>query len=171
MREYHVSDLPPRLARKVLVNPVTGCWEWDSGTPARYGQVWWQGCNRLIHVVVFELLEGPIPEGLELDHVHARGCRSKACCWPAHLEPVTGAENQRRAAEVRGPKTHCPQGHPYDEENTLHYRGWRYCRACQRKRRPTCARGHVLPPAQPGQRRFCMECIRAKSAAPEPKNV
>ncbi len=31
-------------------------------------------------------------------------------------------------------KTHCPQGHPYDEENTLWYRNSRRCKACDRAR-------------------------------------
>lgn len=137
MAAYSISDLPPRLAQKIRVNAKTGCWEWSSGRPDRYGQVWWTGRNRLAHVVVYELLVGPIPEGLQLDHVHKRGCRSKACCWPAHLEPVTQSENQRRAAVVRPKVKRCPAGHPYDKTNTLIYRGWRYCRECQnfRKRR------------------------------------
>lgn len=133
MSDYNVSDLPPRLARRICVNPETGCWEWSNGRPDRYGQVWWQGRNRRPHVVVFELLEGPIPEGLELDHVHKRGCRSKACCWPFHLEPVTGSENRRRAAEAREPKTHCPQNHPFDAANTYLRRGRQHCRACKRE--------------------------------------
>lgn len=140
MGDYNVSDLPPRLVRKIRVNAVTGCWEWDSGRPDRYGQVWWEGCNRLAHVVVFELLVGAVPDGLQLDHVHERGCRSKACCWPAHLEPVTQSENQRRAAVLRSPRARCPQGHPYDDANTRFYRGWRYCRACKDARRGTSRR-------------------------------
>ncbi|MGH6655870.1 MAG: HNH endonuclease signature motif containing protein [Actinocrinis sp.] len=166
MDEFRVSDLPPRLARKVRVNPVTGCWEWTSGRPDRYGQVWWTGRNRLVHVVVYELLVGTVPGGLQLDHVYERGCRSRACCWPVHLEPVTAAENMRRAAAVREAKTHCPQGHPYDDENTIRYRSWQYCKSCRRER-ATCPRGHRLPPALRGQRRFCLECIRARVAGRE----
>lgn len=130
---YDLADLPPRLARKIRVNADTGCWEWDSGRPDRYGQVWWKGRNRLSHVVVFELLAGEVPDGLQLDHVHERGCRSRACCWPAHLEPVTQSENQRRAFAARGPVTHCPQMHPYDVENTYWRLGRRHCRACKRE--------------------------------------
>lgn len=46
-------------------------------------------------------LVGPIPDGLTLDHVVAWGCRHKNCVNPAHLEPVTAAENTRRAMEAR----------------------------------------------------------------------
>lgn len=53
------------------------------------------------HRVAYELANGPIPAGLHVDHVQKRGCRSRACCNPAHLEAITQAENNRRAAEVR----------------------------------------------------------------------
>jgi hypothetical protein len=46
----------------------------------------------LVHRDVYEQLVGPIPEGLVLDHL----CRNRSCCNPAHLEPVTTAENVRR---------------------------------------------------------------------------
>lgn len=31
-------------------------------------------------------------------------------------------------------KTHCPQGHEYNEENTRWYKGSRNCRVCDRDR-------------------------------------
>lgn len=74
----------------------------------------------------------------ELDHL----CRVPACCAPAHLDPVTHAENVRRgdAWAINGAKEKCPSGHDYDAENTgRHYRrrseSWeRYCRRCYRDR-------------------------------------
>lgn len=48
----------------------------------------------LVHRVVYELLRGPIPAGLDLDHL----CRRRACCNPFHLEPVGRLENVRRGA-------------------------------------------------------------------------
>lgn len=89
--------------------------------------------KRRVHRVVWEVLIGPIPDALVLDHV----CRVRQCCNPAHLQPVTNAENvKRRAADDR---THCPKGHPYDEANTR-YRikdGYvcRTCRTCDRAAR------------------------------------
>lgn len=58
------------------------------------------GCARA-HRVAYEIANGPIPAGLHVDHVQKRGCRSRACCRPAHLEAITQAENNRRAAEAR----------------------------------------------------------------------
>ena len=74
-----------------------GCWEWiglkqpsDSYLRPDNGYGRWRG--RAAHRVMYEMLVGPIPEGMELDHL----CRFKACVNPAHLQPVTHAENVRR---------------------------------------------------------------------------
>lgn len=73
--------------------------------------------------------KGPIPAGLEIDHL----CNVPACINPAHLEAVTHAENLRRRS-VR--QTHCVHGHEYTEENTRRTpSGWRYCFACRVARR------------------------------------
>lgn len=87
--------------------------------------------SALAHVVAYEQEFGPIPEGLELDHL----CRVRNCVNPHHLEPVTHQENCRRgnAGKYNATKTECANGHPYDEENT--YRppsGGRVCRECVR---------------------------------------
>lgn len=82
------------------------------------------------HRHFYEKYVGPIPKGLELDHL----CRNPLCCNPAHLEPVTHAENVRRgkAGENNRAKTCCPSGHPYNEANTrLNPRGNRECRICR----------------------------------------
>jgi hypothetical protein len=95
--------LPARLRERLLVNPETGCWEWQ-GTlqPNGYGEVSWDGQKWRTHRLVYTLLVGPIPEGLHLDHAQDRGCRSRACCWPVHLEPVTQAENNARIVRANG---------------------------------------------------------------------
>jgi hypothetical protein len=61
-------------------------------------------------------------------------CAHRRCINVEHLEPVTGAENTRRgkAWMFNGTKTHCSNGHPFDEVNTHVYDGRRYCRACNR---------------------------------------
>ncbi len=84
------------------------------------------------HRVAYELSVADIPDGLELDHL----CRVRHCVNPSHLEPVTPHENWARGQAIsilNAQKTHCPQGHAYDEANTyISGRGIRGCRACNR---------------------------------------
>lgn len=96
-----------------------------------YGRLTMNGRGMGAHRYAYEQARGPIPPGLVIDHL----CRNPACVNPDHLEAVTQRENLLRgethnARNVK--KTHCPQGHPYDEANTRHYAGGRYCRACAR---------------------------------------
>jgi hypothetical protein len=81
-----------RFWRKV--NKTETCWLWTAGK-AYWGYGWFGVAHRtpvLAHRYSWELANGPVPEGLELDHL----CRVTACVNPAHLEPVTHAENVRR---------------------------------------------------------------------------
>lgn len=113
------------------VNKTETCWLWtahDNGLG--YGQFWVPEKQRLVyaHRFAYELLVGPIPEGLVLDHL----CLTPRCVNPRHLEAAAFRENVARAARL---KTHCPQGHPYDIANTwLDKYGKRHCRACNRDR-------------------------------------
>lgn len=107
-----------------------GCWLWTGHqNELGYGRVYVSGAGqRMVHRVVYELLVGPIPDGLEPDHL----CRVPACSNPDHLEPVTHAENIRRGMALR---TSCPHGHAYTQENTYtNSRGHRFCRRCNRER-------------------------------------
>lgn len=71
----------------------SGCWLWTGSTANGYGQARVGGKTVRAHRASYELLVGPIPEGLTLDHL----CHVKNCVRPEHLEPVTAAENTRRA--------------------------------------------------------------------------
>jgi hypothetical protein len=88
--------LADRLWAKVEKADVDACWEWTgSRTPHGYGQIRESGVGSALvhaHRVAYEAAVGPIPEGLEIDHL----CRNRACCNPAHLEPVTHQENIQR---------------------------------------------------------------------------
>jgi hypothetical protein len=140
MSAYRLEDLPPQIAARITVDPVSGCWIYDGGEGVKgYMKLRHPAAGeRRVHRAVYALLAGPIPPGLTLDHVKDRGCVSRACCWPAHLEPVTRGVNVQRAGH--GAETHCVNGHEFSEVNT--YRtasGKRQCMACkriqQRKRR------------------------------------
>jgi hypothetical protein len=116
------------------VDKTDGCWLWmGERDPLGYGRFRWRGrksTSVLAHRNAYEMVVGPIPEGLTIDHL----CRNPACVNPAHLEPVTNEENVRRglAGAYNRVKTHCKNGHPFDEENTAVYYGKRACRTCRR---------------------------------------
>lgn len=133
-----------RLRARTSVDS-NGCWVSDLGiTTAGYSQVSvnFGPCqNRLVmaHVLAWEELIGPVPEGQELDHA----CRNRACWNVMHLEPVTHGENVKRGrgAAFWRDKMHCPRGHEYTPENTrvrpqsMGRPGtMRECRACGRER-------------------------------------
>ena len=123
------------------INPVTGYGNVGIGYAGEGNKR-----NTSTHRVMYEAHVGPIPLGMEIDHL----CRVRSCCNPAHLEAVTHSENARRglAGHKRGrqlrSQTHCVHGHEYTEENT--YRradGRRMCRTCvlARSKRPSTRDG------------------------------
>lgn len=93
----------------------SGCYQWR-GSLCRggYGKLKVDGRTEKTHRVAYEHFVGPIPEGMELDHL----CRNRACWNPQHLEPVTGTENTERGYQFRNKnKTHCVHGHELSGDN------------------------------------------------------
>lgn len=129
---YRISDLPPRVAVKVRVDLLTGCWLWIKPSPNGYGYIWWEGKPWPVYRLTYTLLRGEIPPGLEIDHVWARGCRWLSCCNPAHLEAVTHRENGRRMKPCRF-IAGFPCGHPFTASNMTASRlalGQHNCASC-----------------------------------------
>lgn len=117
------SPAEHRFAHKVRF-AADGCWIWQASlTHDGYGRFTVDKVTQMAHRVSYEMHLGPIPEGLQLDHL----CRRRDCVNPWHLEPVTGSENVKRGVAVR---TECPRGHEYVTRPD----GVRICHACIRYR-------------------------------------
>lgn len=119
-----------RFLSKVRVNEA-GCWIWTGQCDHRgYGRFALGRRHLIAHRYGYEAMVGPIPDGLEIDHL----CRARACVNPDHLEPVTHRENLRRgtspiAAQMN--RDRCIHGHAFDR---LAPDGRRKCTTCERLR-------------------------------------
>lgn len=114
---------------------LDGCWAWTGNQNGRgYGYFYVTGLrgSRLAHRVAYEHFVGPIPEGLQIDHL----CRVRHCVNPEHMEVVTNRENtlRGRAGEHYSLRTHCKNGHPFTAENTqLRSDAGRRCLTCRKE--------------------------------------
>jgi hypothetical protein len=88
--------LRERFWPKVLVRTPEECWPWLGALYSNgYGHIsagGHSGPGLLAHRVAYELVLGPVPDGLDLDHL----CRCRRCVNPVHLEPVTRSVNLKR---------------------------------------------------------------------------
>lgn len=158
--------VPPieRLLRRVDKR-ADGCWQFTGALRKDgYSQVQLTGRRSkkaLGHRLAYVSLVGPVPDGLELDHL----CRNRACVNPAHLEPVTRSVNILRGTapartieyfdELWANRTHCPNGHElavvgiHTEPSTGH----RQCRACHLQQKRENYQRVMADPAKAALRR------------------
>ncbi len=133
MKARRCIPLADRLAAYSVIDEITGCHNWQGFVSNKgYGHVsLGNGKSGRVHRAAYELAKGPIPPGLQIDHL----CRNRRCCNPDHLEAVTPRENVLRGeghGAVNAQRTHCANGHPYEAAD----RGngsRRFCRICRRE--------------------------------------
>jgi hypothetical protein len=129
-----------RFESKIGRSTDTACWTWTGPlTKGGYGlfgltrtALGQRTKNVYAHRYSYERSKGPIPDGLQIDHL----CRNRRCINPDHLEAVTGSVNVRRgeAPQMRRlRRTQCKYGHPFTQENTYRLRTCRYCKTCMRE--------------------------------------
>ena len=110
---------------------VGDCWEWQGSTSrGGYGQVRYNGQHWNVYRLVWTMLVGDIPEGMQVDHL----CMNRTCANPDHLEVVEKDENLARMRKSRGRKNkrRCHRGHVQKWKKDK--RGQTYCVACQTER-------------------------------------
>lgn len=108
------------------------CWLSTMSQSGGYAKIRVAGSSQGVHRAVYEKLIGPVPPGLDLDHL----CRVRNCVCPFHLEPVLPRTNKLRGvgiAAINAAKTHCLRGHAYAEDSTSGRKAGaqRRCRACR----------------------------------------
>ena len=132
------------LARRTITDD--GCWI-ISGANPKSGYAFLEVDSQRLraHRFMYEVLVGPIPEGLSLDHL----CRRRACANPEHLEPVTHAENVLRGvsfAAANAAKEACERGHSLKDAYIVPSSGKRQCRECVRIRQAALRRRRGMRP-------------------------
>jgi hypothetical protein len=117
------------------------CWLWIAcRVPGGYGQFYVSKVGvQFAHRVSYELRNGPIPAGLEIDHL----CRNRACVNPEHMEVVTTRENTLRGISSpsrNAKKKRCLRGHKFNRIIRTKHGNWRGCSKCQEISRRKCMR-------------------------------
>ncbi len=126
LTDWQESSTPASLPRHIRRNMDLGdggCWLWNrSRSPDGYGWASLNDRTHQAHRLIYQLIVGPVPPGLQLDHL----CRVRHCVNPDHLEPVTPRENQRRSPLTPAGMERCAKGHEFSQWYTQ-----RRCLTCK----------------------------------------
>lgn len=111
----------------------SGCHEWNGTRRNGYGRLSYRGKIYSAHRIAWELVNGPIPDGILLCH----SCDNPPCCNIEHLWLGTSKDNSRdmssKGRNFQQKKIQCRRGHFYNEVNTYNTsEGKRACRECHR---------------------------------------
>ena len=120
-----------KYSNPYVEDPDSGCWIWQgTKTPRGYGTCQRNGKGVYAHRLYWEQANGPIPDGLTIDHL----CNNPSCVNPDHIALATQYDNMMRGSgpsAVNARKTHCVRGHEFTPDNTyISKTGKRRCRAC-----------------------------------------
>lgn len=147
-----------RFRAKVSQAGHEDCWPWNAGTTKQGYGGFHPTKNEMVlaHRYAYELEHGPISPGEVVDHTCHNGqscppgpCEHRLCCNPAHLEPTSRPDNVNRSHNSNIQKTHCPHGHEYTPDNTIHqYKPNTTSRACL-----TCRRNYDSSPKRQAAQR------------------
>ena len=121
-----------RFWSKVVMGSRDECWAWlGQITEKGYASFSVERKPYPAHRYAFEVMIGPIPDGLTLDHL----CRNRGCVNPFHVEPVTNRVNVLRGigpSAVNAIKETCARGHDnWRTSRRADGRTYRFCRTCK----------------------------------------
>lgn len=139
-------EIPERLEKNTDKRTPTECWPWKGRVDTKgYGLILMRRNGRMLsfraHRCSYEQYKGPIPVGLELDHL----CRVLLCVNPNHLEPVTHAENMRRSGPYKR-AAQCKRGHDLTGTNRVTFSsGKSRCLACKLDHNQAWKAAHYTP--------------------------